>query len=809
MCRFLLKAAMWIATFAFLVLLVAWWLTIIVVTQKQCRQLPLAWSREDLDDLILERLIEWAPSQESIQHPSWCQPCGVDQQRFFQQEQQLFRLEQEIQELMQQQELGMTSESVSVAHETGGALTQRSRLLKGGSKRRDGVRKSHPTNKKKKKRFGRQKLHQPGNPDRSLQHPSFVALQLDMQNEVSVLKTNLTLLEANVDQLIQQMHVQQQITNGLVSIGATVTNSTTDSKAQLQIQVLHRIEEVLKQPNKPPTPPVPLALEAQVGTLQSYVHFLMQEHADLSARITPVELCLSSITQPAQTNSSDVLASDTILVPPNSQVGANGSAVYPASHPLNDLQYKPIIAPIVGYDWTPGYIMAAHSDELPIYQTLNRNSHDYWNYLVDELLLSRVPMALLHGRGCYNSKRGNKGPGNMCPRTLKRFVKAIDAAGARGVIQFGMFVATGATPLLAGVQQLDLSKKKNWNYFWAYNIKIWFDTIPQDMWYLLDGKPIIACWTLSYAFFTNQQGNASRMLTWIIKKFKQRYGVKPFFILQDTWFETDSTITTKQAKGRHGWFAPVYNVTDSVFSFRTYNGATWGVTTPAYQNGYSLPNCGATCREVPRDNGTTLTNALTLATTTENASWMMLEGWTDIVESAGFYRSDAWAYPTQYINIVRQFANPEPETIRFEAEGVDAFYDTTPENLGMQYANRSIDVGALANNTGWYVGWTVAGEWFEYQNVQLGCGTYRFTARVATKSGGKQIRLDLGNLSSVVLPYSGGLDNFILVHLGEVRLKGGSYDLRLVMESTGGLSIDWFFLKRSEPCYCQLDTAVF
>lgn len=647
--------------------------------------------------------------------------------------------------------------------------------------------KTHPKNKKKKKRFGRQQRQKPGNSDRSM-HQSFVALQFDIQNEVSVLKANLTSLETKVDQLHQQMNVQQQIANGLVSIGAT---------------------EVLKQPTKPPTPPVPHALEAQVGTLQSYVHFLMQEHADLSARISPVELCLSSITQPAQTNSSEVLPSDTILLPPNSQVGPNGTAVYPASHPLNDLPYKPILAPIVGYNWSPSYVAATHSNEVPIYQTLNRNSHDYWNYLVDELLLSRVPMALLHGRGCYNKKKGNQGPGDMCPRLLKRFVKAIDAAGARGVIQFGMFVATGATPLLAGVQQLDLSKKKNWNYFWSYNIKIWFDTIPQDMWYLLDGRPIIACWTLSDAFFKNQQGNASRMLTWIINKFKQRYGVKPFFILQDTWFLTDSTITTKQAKGRHGWFAPVYNVTDSVFTFRTYNGATWGVTTPAYQNGYSFPNCGATCREVPRDNGATLTNALTLATTTESASWMMLEGWTDWVESAGFYRSDAWAYPTQYINIVRQFANPEPETIRFEAEGVDAFYDTTPANLGMQYANRSIDVGALANNTGWYVGWTVAGEWFEYQNVQLGCGTYRFTARVATRAAGKQIRLDLGNLSSVVIPYSGGLDSFILVHLGEVRLKGGSYNLRLVMESTGGLSIDWFFLKRSEQCYCQLDTTAF
>jgi len=270
--------------------------------------------------------------------------------------------------------------------------------------------------------------------------------------------------------------------------------------------------------------------------------------------------------------------------------------------------------------------------------------------------------------------------------------------------------------------------------------------------------------------------------------------MEPAFILQDSWFETDSTISTQQATGQHGWFSPKYNVPNSIFSFRNFNGVNWGVSAPGYQNGNSLPNCGDTCRAVPRLNGTTLTAALHSG---QNAFWMMLEGWTDMVESAGYYRSTSWEYPTQYINIVRTFTDPAPETIRFEAEGADSFFDTTPANLGGSYSNRSLDVAAFENRTGWYVGWIVNGEWLEYQGVQLGCGTYRFTVRAATSAGGRRLRMDIGNLSAIELPSTGSLNNYSLFHLGEAALVDGIYNLRLVFESTGDLHVDWFFLKKS------------
>lgn len=324
--------------------------------------------------------------------------------------------------------------------------------------------------------------------------------------------------------------------------------------------------------------------------------------------------------------------------------------------------------------------------------------------------------------------------------------------------------------------------------------------------FLLDGKPVIATWNLRDRNFINQEGNASRLIEWLKVQFKDRYGVEPAFILQDNWFHEDSTLTEEHAAGQHCWFSTVSDEIDSVSSLCPFNDQFWGVATPGFRDANTVAGCGEECREVTRRNGDTLIYALDRAVDA-NATMVMLEGWTDMVESAGFYRSEHWLYPTQYINIVRRYSDPEPETLRFQAEGADAFSDTTVLNLGKEYSDRALDVGKMPNGTGWYVGFTAVDEWLEYQNVELGCGRYRFTAQVATRNDNKKMHLEVGNetLPTVDVPYTGGLENYRLVHLGQINLLGGSYNLRLVFESTGGLNVDWFFVKRSSDCYCQLD----
>ena len=134
---------------------------------------------------------------------------------------------------------------------------------------------------------------------------------------------------------------------------------------------------------------------------------------------------------------------------------------------------------------------------------------------------------------------------------------------------------------------------------------------------------------------------------------------------------------------------------------------------------------------------------------------------------------------------MRRYADPEPETLRFEAEGADAFYDTTTGNAGGKYADRDLDVDEIPGG-GWHVGWVADGEWLEYQDVELGCGTYRFTARVGTRDGTKSMHLVVGGvvLPSVALPDTGDVYQFENVHMGEMQLSAGRYNMRLVFEST-------------------------
>jgi Domain of unknown function (DUF5010)/DUF5010 C-terminal domain len=478
------------------------------------------------------------------------------------------------------------------------------------------------------------------------------------------------------------------------------------------------------------------------------------------------------------TAASLVRPRDTILVRPPVRVGL------------------PIIAPITAYTWRGTEFQGVSTDlyERPIYRDVTRDSDDFWKYLVDELLLARVPVAMLGSRGCDDPLTGDRGPGSMCPRLLRMFVAAVQNAKAEDVIRVGMFDPTGSyRDRYDG--RLNLSNQSNWDFFWSYNMKIFFDTIPRNLWFLYQGQPLVAFWTLRDTYFSNQQGNASQLLAWLKDRFFERYGVEPLFILQDSWFTEDSTITPDLALGQHGWCKPVHDDPTSIYSYITYNGKKWGVTTPGFRNGEGIIGCGDSCREVTRRNGTALINALNSG---KDATLVMLEGWTDMLEGAGFYRSNAWQYPTEYINIVRRYADPEPATLRLEAEGADTFLDMTPGNAGGEYALRNLDVGALPNSTGWYVGWIDAGEWIEFRRIRLGCGRYRFTARVATASTGKVMRLAVNGrvLSRVALPSTGGLETYGLVHMGEFALKGSAYNLRVFFETAGGLNVDWIFVRR-------------
>lgn len=473
-----------------------------------------------------------------------------------------------------------------------------------------------------------------------------------------------------------------------------------------------------------------------------------------------------------------VRPSDVVLLPPET----NGA----------------VLGTVTGYEMNSHCPFGADRCERPLYLEYDRDDPEWWDVLVQELLASRVNVVMAHGRGCYDANQGDTGNGNMCPRLLRHLVAAIDRAGANDVLRLGMFDDTGAyqgtrtqVDGLPESTRFDVGDRTAWRFFWDHNMRIWFDTVPKHLWYRREGRPVVAFWTLSSYFFSNQRGNASALLQDLRAKFQQRYGEDPIFIVDSTWINDDPTVTSAEAQGVNDWFDP----SRAVFTYHQWGGAKWGASVPGFRDPDNLPGCGATCREMPRRNGATFRTAME---TGRDARFTLLEGWTDVAESAGYYRSDAWDFPNQYINLVREFADPQLRTLKLEAEGADSFEDFSPENRGGQFRAGPADIARLREPAGWYVGWTEAGESLTYRQVVVPCGTWRLTARAAASRAGQKLHIEVGGevLPSVEVPAGGSLG---LVHLGEVRLAGTRGDVRVVFDS-GGVDLDWVFLKRASTC---------
>jgi hypothetical protein len=368
-----------------------------------------------------------------------------------------------------------------------------------------------------------------------------------------------------------------------------------------------------------------------------------------------------------------------------------------------------ILAAITGYEMT-NHCQEADNEakcELPLFDPYNRDTIEWWYNLVEELAFSRVQLVLLHGRGCWDPSAGDEGSGNMCPRLLHHFVKAVFDKGFENVIRVGMFDDTGAYPFarnhvegLPDGTPFDLADRSSWRFFWDHNMKPWFDTIPREMLLLVDGRPVVTFWSLAGAFFSNQHGNASELLKWLRQKMIDTYGLDPIFNVDTTWTSEDPTITASVAQGVNDWFGPP----GTSYTVRNWGGGKWGCLVPGYRNANTLPGCGAPCREIPREDGGVLSRGLAA---NGNSAILLLEGFTNIAESVGFYRSDQWAIPNRYLNILREAADFENETLRYEAEAADACHDTTPGNTGGRYRLKgNLDIGLLPEGTGWFVGWT-------------------------------------------------------------------------------------------------------
>jgi hypothetical protein len=299
------------------------------------------------------------------------------------------------------------------------------------------------------------------------------------------------------------------------------------------------------------------------------------------------------------------------------------------------------------------------------------------------------------------------------------------------------------------------------------------------------------------------------MLRVLADQFETAYGVRPGFVLHDTWPARDPSSTDEpDVIGVDNWFSPP----NTSYTYTTFNGFTSGTLVPGFIDSATFDPTSANYQNQNRvilhnkpdgtgNNGDTLIAGLE-AGVIAKPRLTLLEGWNDVREWAGYYRcgnSPRYDFPSQYINIVRRYTDLRTTTLRLEAEGADAYQDTTTNNSGGAWRRfGDLDIRLLPTN-GWAVTTTAAGEWIEFKEINFSSGNYRFPLRYSALAN-RTVRLLIDGvaLPDVVLPATGGTNSFDTFSLGATAVTHGIHTLRLFFVD-GGIDVDWIFVRKIDP----------
>jgi hypothetical protein len=132
---------------------------------------------------------------------------------------------------------------------------------------------------------------------------------------------------------------------------------------------------------------------------------------------------------------------------------------------------------------------------------------------------------------------------------------------------------------------------------------------------------------------------------------------------------------------------------------------------------------------------------------------------------------------------------------RLEAEAFDnggegvGYHDATAGNAGGRYRSTDVDIEATTDPGGGYnVGWMSAGEWLVYSIDVAASGSYTLDARVAAAGPGGTMHFEVDGSSvtgPLVIPDTGGWQNWQSVAASGVQLSAGRHRLRLVADANG------------------------
>jgi hypothetical protein len=449
---------------------------------------------------------------------------------------------------------------------------------------------------------------------------------------------------------------------------------------------------------------------------------------------------------------------------------------------------------------------------LPLYAAGTAGTDKFWLDAVEELVTSGVDFVAVDTRGFVPGSAVPNGGGD--PRVLTQLVNAINQAGAGGKLKVAAFDDVPATLTDKKNQvkhhtggydpKFDLGDTSGageggYQYLWDNDLKVYFQNVPDNLLYKVNGQPVVYLWSDDAFAFTNQgNGNSARLLQYVRSQAQAGFNQNPYFVVDQAWLRNDAAVNGV-ANGADGWFG----VPGPAYTNVTFNGSVYGATAPSF----SFVS-GSTNMVIDPNHGQTLVNNLE-ATVNGGAALTLVEGFTDWLENAALFRTRTGPYsatqrdyPGQNLNILRRYSRtPFPTDFTVQAETADAFSDTTAGNQFGVYRTDDVDVQPTTDTGGgWNVGGTAAGEWLQWNEVPLQ-GTMNLRVRVAAPSAGAQVRFTVDGVAgpTVAVPNTGGWQTWQTVDAGAFQLNQGTYHTVQLQMVAGSANLNWWGATSATP----------
>ena len=436
--------------------------------------------------------------------------------------------------------------------------------------------------------------------------------------------------------------------------------------------------------------------------------------------------------------------------------------------------------------------------QVPLYKPYSRDTHQWWDNLVEEMAFTNIHYAAMNVRG-HSPCNAQPGPaGNEPPELVQEMVDALNRRGYGNILKIAYQDDTGSQPLLkkqcTGSSSFDLSDESLWQqYFWEAKYKPFFDRVPDNLRMKVQGRPLVFFWAVPEdfgpevpAYYNHGNGNLSRLIDYIRARSMSTPGLEfnPFIVVNWGWYYFDPTVAD-HVDGIDKWFNTSPEPNWSLFPHPT-TGFKVGIAQPGFWYADAT-----TTLFTDRDNGNALRNAFA---NIAPADLILLEGFTDVPENAGFYRgamipppscgnpiplppNQTWSHPNQYLNIVREFTAPLAKFVVFEAEAADAYAGPGPSPSGLYRRTDSQQI-EYTDGTQSQWGLRLNGSWARFHDFELGSeDSWTWRTKYRSPNGTTlRLKIDGVEVAAVSAPARSSYGNIDVTGFG---ITAGHHDVEL------------------------------